>query len=697
MDNNILFSVLVMFFSFVFYINKTHNLCFNEYSNILNSFWDNIESERQKKNNIYFSDILSFLFKSGKKEDDDIETEHIGVKEDSNWRCADIEEYIRDNFVDFSLNVNKILSVFNVSSSWLSKNFRNSTGFTVLEYINYCRLEKSKELLATNMTISQVAYMSGFSSDVIFYRMFKKHEKMTPSRYREIIGVHRNTISDLKPQIRRKAMEKSKVELIPVPKHITGKKDITKIKYSLYTESEEWTPIIEVAKDAMGKIFFEAPTIEKGGIELFYDKTLEKEEYKISVGKMVMVYASDYQGACYAMASVIQLVNREEDDEFYIPSIYIKDAPDKEYRGFMIDLARCWHSKANVLSFIDLCYLYKIKYLQLHFCDDQSFTLPIESFPLLPTKGRSYSKEDIEEIKEYAKYRGIVLIPEVEFPGHCRQLNKIYPEVFSDRISDELYTRLKNTKRNDIIESEIELAFWDSVICPSREKSFKAITSIVDEVLEMFPDSPYIHVGGDEPSVGLWEHCPDCQKYMEEKGLDSPQALHADFTRRITDYVLSKGRTPIVWEGFTKEYSHMISKDVIVVAWEGTYQYANELLDSGFKIINASWKPLYIVPRYPRRCNIHDVLAWNVYNWENYTKFSENFLNPITVPATDKVLGSQLCSWESGFDCEIANVVEHLAAMSERVWSTKRYCDDNEFFSKYKKISVKAYNLIQQK
>ena len=112
------------------------------------------------------------------------------------------------------------------------------------------------------------------------------------------------------------------------------------------------------------------------------------------------------------------------------PLVNIKDKPDSEYRGLLIDLARMWHDVPTLKNIIDLASFYKIKYLQLHLSDDQSFTFPSEIFPKLATPDRPYSKKDFRDLVKYAKDRGIIIIPELDIPGHSRQIVEIYPEIF---------------------------------------------------------------------------------------------------------------------------------------------------------------------------------------------------------------------------------------------------------------------------
>ena len=64
----------------------------------------------------------------------------------------------------------------------------------------------------------------------------------------------------------------------------------------------------------------------------------------------------------------------------------------------------------------------------------------------------------------------------------------------------------------------------------------------------------------------------------------------------------------------------MISKDVLVIRWENHYQNVYDLLKNGFKVINCSWQPLYVVSGIfeHERYHFEDILDWNVYEWKHW-------------------------------------------------------------------------------
>lgn len=483
-----------------------------------------------------------------------------------------------------------------------------------------------------------------------------------------------------------KKLKREQTLLIPVPQNVSGENERIAIENHIVCDKKEWNDLINVFCKSFQKINGVEFTEGIGGIRIIFDEKLWKEEYCIKVDTEVKLYASSYEGASYGIASLLQLI----DKDCTIPKLCIEDYPDKDYRGLMVDVARKWHPFGTLLHYVDLCFILKIKYLHLHFSDDQSFTLPSVAFPKLSDEGKSYTKQEIKVLREYAKQRGVVLIPEIEMPGHVTILNERYPEIFSNRLTKDDYHKT-------ITENGTEIGA-EAVLCAGSEKAFTAVLTLLDEVMELFPDSIYIHLGSDEANYHAWDTCTVCQQYMKDHGLKNSKELYADFIKRVTDYVLSCGKTPIVWEGFSDEDSHMISKNVVVIGWENHYQNVYDLIKNGFKVINCAWQPLYIVSGIyeNERYHFEDILDWNVYEWQHWWKESEAALNPIRVQPTEQVLGAQICVWELTYEREIARTVENLAALSERSWSVLRVCDKYQFQDKAYKILDKIFLLIAE-
>jgi len=62
--------------------------------------------------------------------------------------------------------------------------------------------------------------------------------------------------------------------------------------------------------------------------------------------------------------------------------------------------------------------------------DDSAFTFPSKTYPKLTTKGHSYTLEELAELNEYARLRGVTLVPEIDVPGHSSIFIREMPELF---------------------------------------------------------------------------------------------------------------------------------------------------------------------------------------------------------------------------------------------------------------------------
>lgn len=491
-------------------------------------------------------------------------------------------------------------------------------------------------------------------------------------------------------------MKYTDLKVIPMPKEVSGELegggfDKVLLAPAVYSECDSIYSDILCFSELATKIHGVKIVEENGGIQLIYDSKLDEGEYRINIGdEAAKVFFSTPEGARYALSTLLQLM-RPESDGIALPRVSITDKPDCEFRALMVDLARKWHEPDTLLFYVDLAYLYKIKYLHLHFMDTQSYTLPSEKFPKMPTESCHYTAEYIKKLNSYALSRGIELIPEIELPGHSKAMVTSYPELFAntpdgERVEDT-YSLFNNTEQSNII-------------CVGKEGIMDTLRTLLCEVAEMFPNSKYIHVGGDEATISDWASCRDCKRYMNEHGIDGVKGLYTHFVAMITDLVLSIGRTPIVWEGFPAEGAEKISREVIVNAWESFYLTAPELIRLGFKVINASWQPLYVVPwrerfgKTPWRAE--DVLAWNIYNWQNWNKKTAPYLNPINIQPTEQVIGAQLCAWECSFEEEVERVKENLAALSERTWNVRRYATDEQFREKLEVLLPLVDKLIKK-
>ena len=391
-----------------------------------------------------------------------------------------------------------------------------------------------------------------------------------------------------------------------------------------------------------------------GGIHVCVDESLGENEFRIAGDT---VFASSVEGAGYGLATMLQLIEYHN-GVLTLTNVKMQQKPDRDFRGLSVDLARKWHDFSYLLSYVDLCYLNKYRYLQLHLTDDEGWTMPFDCLPNAAIPGACYTKAEIAYLVEYAHEAGIILIPEFEGIGHASTLVRRCAAEFANAYDDEYATKP------------------DQIMCIGKEGVFETIEKMLSELAAIFHYSPYLHIGCDEAGYSRWDHCKLCRKYMADHNIPDSKTLYSHFVKKITDICFSVGKTPIVWEGFPAEGTEDISRDTIVVVWESYYQLAPQLLDAGFRVINASWKPLYITPRESCKWNAAED-GWHIAKWDNWNPKSPAH-GGMEVPLSDRVMGGMLCQWECTPQVEREQLLLNLPIVADRTWNTTDYYSAEE-------------------
>lgn len=97
-----------------------------------------------------------------------------------------IKKIIDSNYGQHYLGLYYISEQVNVSTSYVSKVFKEEYGIGVVEYMNRMRIDSAKRIMETEkLTVKEIAERVGFTSDIHFIRIFKKYENTTPGVYKK--------------------------------------------------------------------------------------------------------------------------------------------------------------------------------------------------------------------------------------------------------------------------------------------------------------------------------------------------------------------------------------------------------------------------------------------------------------------------------------------------------------------------------
>ncbi|WP_020518887.1 beta-N-acetylhexosaminidase [Catelliglobosispora koreensis] len=379
------------------------------------------------------------------------------------------------------------------------------------------------------------------------------------------------------------------------------------------------------------------------------DKTLPPEGYRVTVTPTgVSVVGGSPAGAFYGVQTVKQLLPTvvyraawQDDGPWEVPCIEITDSPAFAWRGCMLDVARHFMPKHDVLRFIDLLAMHKLNVLHLHLTDDQGWRLQIRRYPRLTSVGAwrresmvgsrqherfngrphggFYTQDDIREIVAYAAQRFVTVVPEIDLPGHTQAALAAYPQW-------------------GLEETEVSTRWGISRgVLNTLPETVAAIKDIFGEVLELFP-AKHIGIGGDE--------CGD-------------REAQSRYALELYSFLTAHGRIPLGWDEVLEVPD---LPPMTIAAWRGP-GVTEAIASAGYEVVACPDTSVYLDyrqsddPREPIPVGTVLTLS-DVWHFE--------------VPDHERVLGAQVNLWTEHADSP--RTVDYLAfprlsAFAEAVWS----------------------------
>ncbi|MET3370534.1 UNVERIFIED_CONTAM: hexosaminidase [Jeotgalibacillus campisalis] len=196
-----------------------------------------------------------------------------------------------------------------------------------------------------------------------------------------------------------------------------------------------------------------------------------------------------------------------------IPAVEIADAPRFAYRGLMLDVARSFFTVEEVKEQIDVMTQFKLNALHLHLTDDQAWRIEIhdpgsaanpsampyanltevggrgavEVPTATPVRGREgfYTQQDFKDIQAYAAGKNVLVVPEIDLPGHVNAALAAIPQLSPDGQAKPMSTT-----------SDVG---W-STLTADLPATYEFVREVLGQ-LASITIGPYLHIGGDEALV----------------------------------------------------------------------------------------------------------------------------------------------------------------------------------------------------
>ncbi|WDF76694.1 family 20 glycosylhydrolase [Mucilaginibacter sp. KACC 22773] len=378
------------------------------------------------------------------------------------------------------------------------------------------------------------------------------------------------------------------------------------------------------------------------GITLKKVEGIAPEGYELKVNvKGVVINASTAAGAFYGIQSLTNLVSpaawAKAEKSIKIPCVDVKDAPRFAHRAVMLDVARNFQTQKQVIKLIETMSLYKLNVLHLHLTDDEGWRIEIPSLPELTSVGSKrghtldsknhlpashgsgpdvnnpygsgfYTKAEYIEILKYATDRRIIVIPEIETPGHARASIKAM-----DARYDRLITEGKKDEAAKYLLRDLDdkseyrsVQYWnDNVINVSLPSTYTFVERVVDDLIAIYKEAgaplPGIHFGGDEVPPHVWEKSP---AYLTLKAshpeIQNTGDLWYYFYGRVNQILKAKGIHLAGWEEMALRKTKIDGNDTYVPNPDFTGEHLqadvwNNVLGGGqedlaYKLANGGYK-----------------------------------------------------------------------------------------------------------
>ncbi|CAK9439164.1 uncharacterized protein LODBEIA_P33880 [Lodderomyces beijingensis] len=404
-----------------------------------------------------------------------------------------------------------------------------------------------------------------------------------------------------------------------------------------------------------------------------YDADLQfgvDESYELHIDEGgINISSETIWGTLHALTTLQQMVVYQCGQYFVEQYVHIQDYPLFKHRGLMVDSARNFLPVNKIMEQIELMALSKMNTLHWHLVDSQSWPVEIASHPEMTQDAYSarevYTQKDVLNVVNFARSRGVRLVPEIDMPGHARAgWRKVDPDIV-----------------------ECADVFWtDAAVEPPpgqlnimNNETYFVIGDVYHELSNLFHDH-YFHVGNDE----LQKDCYPNSWY--------DNATLSDITQHYIDRALPiynsvPGRQLVMWDDvlLSDGAVESLPSNVTLQTWHEVSGVKN-LTSRGYNVIVSSSDHLYLDCGYGgfltndwRYIDASQNVEFNTCKggswcgpyktWQRIYTF--DFLSNLTQSEQELVVGAEAVLWSEQVDFAVltGKIWPRASALGESLWS----------------------------
>jgi hexosaminidase len=385
-----------------------------------------------------------------------------------------------------------------------------------------------------------------------------------------------------------------------------------------------------------------------------YPASGEDESYRLDIASDgARLNAATVTGVLRGLETLAQWIGSGPEAH----SVHIEDHPRFPWRGLMLDVSRHWMPVAVIERNLDAMAAVKLNVFHWHLSDDQGFRVESKRFPRLQqfgSDGNFYSQAEIRQVVDYARDRGIRVIPEFDIPGHTTSWFAGYPELASAPGPYAI---------------ERKWGIFEPTINPAREATYTFLDDFIGEMVTLFPDR-YFHIGGDEVDDTQWKNSASIQEFEKQHQLAGSLALHAYFNRRVQELLRKHGRIMIGWD---EVFNSGLAPETVIQSWRGQASLADAARQGYRGILSFGYYLDHLQP------------ASSHYAVDPMGEAAAA-LNP---QQASLIMGGEACMWAEYINAETVDsrVWPRAAAIAERFWSPREITDTDSMYARLEAVS----------
>ncbi len=358
-----------------------------------------------------------------------------------------------------------------------------------------------------------------------------------------------------------------------------------------------------------------------------YDSSVPREGYKLEIGKdSALLFASDLRGFVYGAECLIKLIAGDG-----VPCAVINDAPFMPFRGvhLMLPAASEMEFARRLIKYVISPMGYNCIIVEvagtMRFDSHPEINEAVQhalamaeagKWPAFPHGncggGTVVEKKDVADFCDYVRSFGIEVIPEVQTLGHVQFMTAAHPDIA------EVAEYAGKTDDEDLMLADASpVKFYPHCYCPSNEKSYEIAFDLLEEIIEVFRPTEFVHMGHDEVyEIGV---CPKCRE-------KDPAKLLYDDLMRYYEFLEKKGLRMMIWADMLQSSTKyqtvraidMLPKDIVLLDFVWYFHFPHDIEDNlrgkGFKIAVGNLYSSHY-PRYESRIRKSDMIGGQISTW----------------------------------------------------------------------------------